>query len=196
MSSGGLSTLVAGVVIAMALGIVLGGGLARGSVEVPQSSFRTPDPPSDITQRVVTELRSEGGNSLFGWQFDKPEVAVNVWVIALAGVVASGPIVGSCQTPEGNGLYLVRVLVSDACYEMIEAGAPWPPVRSNHSGYAGESSTGSRPQTSWHGASLGLAENKREPISLSEGIAPVFQRCDSSCAYRVTVRRGAAANPR
>jgi hypothetical protein len=74
-------------------------------------------------------------------------LAVNVWVIApadcvwldgdveslrnteeCADVVATGPIVGSGRTPEGNGLYLVRVAVTDSCFEAIEVGAAWPPV--------------------------------------------------------------------
>ncbi len=148
MSSGGLAALVAGVVIVLALGIVLVGGLAGGSVETTQSGFQLPDPPSDITQGVVTERRSEGGDSLFGWQFDKPDLAVNVWVLApadcvgldgdietlrntgeCADVVATGPIVGSGRTPEGIGLYLVRVPVTEACFEVIEAGDAWPPER-------------------------------------------------------------------
>lgn len=147
MSSGGLATLIAGAVIAIALLIVLAGGLVGGSVEITESSFRLPDPPGDPTRGVVTERPSEGGNSLFGWQFDKPDLAVNVWVLApadcvwldgdveslrnageCADVPASGPIVGSGNTPEGNGLYLVRVRVSDACLEAIEVGDPWPPL--------------------------------------------------------------------
>lgn len=147
MSSGGLAGLLAGAVILLALGVVLVGGLAGGTVEVTQSSFQLPDPPSDITQGVVTERRSEGGNSLFGWQFDQPELAVNIWLIApaecvgldgdvesmrntgeCADVVASGPITGSGINAEGNGLYLVRVPVSEACFDAIEVGAPWPPL--------------------------------------------------------------------
>ena len=94
---------------------------------------------------MVTGRHVSGGLSVAGITLRSPAYDVHVSLVAsrdcvwvdtneeqlhatgeCADVPVVGPIVGKGRTPEGNDLFLVRVDVSERCYEAITVGDRWP----------------------------------------------------------------------
>ena len=137
--------LVVGLVVLAGAVALFAGAFGMSSEVVVQDGSPAPPPPVDGTSGVVAGKNISGGLSIVRVVLRPPDYNVDVSVVAnrecvwldgdeeklrstgeCADVPVVGPIVGSGRTAEGNDFFMVRVDVSEPCYDTIAVGDLWP----------------------------------------------------------------------
>lgn len=145
----GIAAFLAVGALVLLVGAALGVGIAGGSVTTSETTEQVSfeSIPTDGTAIVVGRSQ-EGGLELFGARlrgrdssfdvgFAVPEACVERDAAGMealrddgdcAGLPAYGAVVGGGVTRDGTRIVLVRIDVSDDCYEAVPfAAVTWPP---------------------------------------------------------------------
>jgi hypothetical protein len=150
MSRDASVAIVAGLILVAAV-VAVGVGLSATTKTVSNSgSFQggaIPDPPTDGSFGVIHERQSTPGLTILGIHFHSDTYTVQVAFVAppecldvtdsgqetllSAGecedLPVQGEVVGNGITPDGASLTIVRIEVTEQCFEAITLGEAWPP---------------------------------------------------------------------
>ena len=134
------------VLVAIVVAAAAGGFATTTTITSSGSSARIPDPSSDSSTGIVSDLREFGGNTIFGLRLSQPTREAHISIILppecvqedesgnetvradgpCADLPAHGDLAGSGTTATGLRLAIVAVKVSQDCFEVLTIGETWP----------------------------------------------------------------------